>query len=68
MEYVGSIANEIVDGNGYVLIPDVLSESQAQEARSFVLKLAEEERQLPRSLLARYSCKFCPGTKGVYSC
>lgn len=44
MKEVANLADEIVKGKGYVLIPDVLSSSQAEEARSAVLKLAEKEK------------------------
>ncbi|HEY9743407.1 MAG TPA: phytanoyl-CoA dioxygenase family protein [Coleofasciculaceae cyanobacterium] len=36
---------------GYVLIPELLSATQAQEARSLILKLAEEERQQGKLLI-----------------
>ncbi|XHX80293.1 MAG: phytanoyl-CoA dioxygenase family protein [Stenomitos frigidus ULC029] len=45
MHNPSSLVDEILDGKGYVLIPDVLSATQAAEARSRVLKLADLERQ-----------------------
>lgn len=41
---VASLVDEIINGKGYVVIPDLLSKAQADLARSTVLKLAEEER------------------------
>ena len=37
MKDVLSLTYEIIEGNGYVLISDVLSPTQAEEARSMVL-------------------------------
>jgi ectoine hydroxylase-related dioxygenase (phytanoyl-CoA dioxygenase family) len=45
MQEIASLVNEIIAGKGYVVIPDVLSATQAQAARSLVLKLAQEEKQ-----------------------
>jgi ectoine hydroxylase-related dioxygenase (phytanoyl-CoA dioxygenase family) len=45
MKDITDLAKEIIEGKGYVLIPELLNVTQAQEARSLVLKLAEEERQ-----------------------
>ena len=45
MEAVASLVDEIINGKGYVVIPEVLSTAQAEIARSTVLKLAEEERE-----------------------
>ena len=42
---VASLVEEIINGKGYVVIPDLLSTAQAELARSTVLKLAEEERE-----------------------
>ena len=42
---ITSITKEIVEGKGYVLIPDVLSKAEAQEARSLVLHYAQQEKQ-----------------------
>lgn len=51
MQEVASLANEIIEGKGYVLIPEVLSATQAEEARSLVLKLAKKEKLLGKVLL-----------------
>jgi ectoine hydroxylase-related dioxygenase (phytanoyl-CoA dioxygenase family) len=51
MKDVLSLTYEIIEGNGYVLIPDVLSPTQAEEARSMVLKLAEKEKLEGKVLL-----------------
>ena len=51
MKDIASIVNEIVEGNGYVLIPQVLSATQAKEARSLVLQLAQAERRQGKLLL-----------------
>ncbi|MBD2472393.1 phytanoyl-CoA dioxygenase family protein [Nostoc sp. FACHB-145] len=45
MEAVASLVNEIINGKGYVVIPEVLSAAQAETARSTVLKLAQQERE-----------------------
>lgn len=44
MQNVTKLAEEIVDGNGYVLLPCLLSPEQSAEARSRILELAEIER------------------------
>jgi ectoine hydroxylase-related dioxygenase (phytanoyl-CoA dioxygenase family) len=51
MKDVASLVDEIIEGKGYVLLPEVLSATQAEEARSLVLKLAQEERQQGKSLI-----------------
>lgn len=51
MQNIASFVEEIINGNGYVVIPNVLSSAQAEEARSLVLKLAEEERQQGKLLI-----------------
>lgn len=51
MEDVASLVDEILEGKGYVLIPELLSATQTQEARSLILKLAEEERQQGKLLI-----------------
>jgi ectoine hydroxylase-related dioxygenase (phytanoyl-CoA dioxygenase family) len=45
MESVAHLVDEIINGKGYVVIPEVLSSTQAETARSTVLKLAEETRE-----------------------
>lgn len=51
MKDVTSLVDEITEGKGYVLIPELLSATQAEQARSLVLKLAEEERQQGKLLV-----------------
>lgn len=51
MKDVASLVDEIIEGKGYVLLPEVLSATQAEEARSLVLKRAEEGRQQGKSLI-----------------
>ena len=51
MKDVSNLTYEIIKGNGYILIPDVLSPTQAEEARSMVLKLAEKEKLEGKVLL-----------------
>jgi ectoine hydroxylase-related dioxygenase (phytanoyl-CoA dioxygenase family) len=51
MNNVTSLVNEIIEGKGYVLIPEVLSPVQAEEARTLVLQLADEERQQGKLLI-----------------
>ena len=45
MKDMASLGEEIIGGNGYVVIPNVLSLAQAEEARSTVLQLVELDRQ-----------------------
>jgi ectoine hydroxylase-related dioxygenase (phytanoyl-CoA dioxygenase family) len=42
---LANLAKEIVAGQGYVLLPNLLSTAEATEARNIVLKLADKERQ-----------------------
>ena len=51
MKDVASLVDEIIAGKGYVLIPEVLNITQAQEARSLVLQLAEKEKLQGKVLL-----------------
>ena len=51
MKDIASFVEEIVNGNGYVIIPDILSLEQAEEARSTVLRIAEYEKTLGKVLL-----------------
>lgn len=51
MQDTASIVNEILEGKGYALIPDLLSPTQAEEGRSLVLKLAKKEKQEGKLLL-----------------
>ncbi|MGF1482078.1 MAG: phytanoyl-CoA dioxygenase family protein [Cyanophyceae cyanobacterium] len=48
---VASIKHEILEGRGYVLIPEVLSITQANEARSLVLQHAAQEKQQGKLLI-----------------
>lgn len=43
MQATTSIAEEIVQGNGYVLLPDLFTPSKMAEARRLILKLAATE-------------------------
>jgi ectoine hydroxylase-related dioxygenase (phytanoyl-CoA dioxygenase family) len=45
LETIANLVDEILDGKGYALIPDVLSVAQAAEVRSLIIKLADLERQ-----------------------
>ncbi|MEH2132459.1 MAG: phytanoyl-CoA dioxygenase family protein [Nostoc sp.] len=51
MKDIVDMVDEIIVGKGYVLIPELLSPTQAQEARSLVLELAEKEKPLGKVLL-----------------
>ncbi|MEH2217039.1 MAG: hypothetical protein V7K72_08005 [Nostoc sp.] len=51
MKDVANLVDEIIAGKGYVLIPEVLNPTQAQEARSLVLQLAEKEKLQGKVLL-----------------
>ncbi|HEY9694625.1 MAG TPA: phytanoyl-CoA dioxygenase family protein [Oculatellaceae cyanobacterium] len=51
MKDIASLVGEIIEGNGYVLIPEVLSPAQAEEARSLVLKIAEQEKPQGKLLI-----------------
>lgn len=48
---VTSFVKEIIEGQGFVVIPEVLSKTQAEEARSTVLKFAELEREKGKLLI-----------------
>ena len=39
------ITKEIVEGKGYVVLPDLLSQSEAGKARDLILELAQQDRQ-----------------------
>ncbi|MCW5317901.1 phytanoyl-CoA dioxygenase [Nostoc sp. KVJ3] len=51
MKDVVSLVEEIIQGKGYVLIPELLSPVQSEEARSLVLEIAEKEKPLGKVLL-----------------
>ena len=42
---ITELAEEIVKGKGYVVIPDLLSFAEAKAARNLILQLAKKERQ-----------------------
>jgi ectoine hydroxylase-related dioxygenase (phytanoyl-CoA dioxygenase family) len=42
---ITELTREIVQGQGYVLLPDLLSRQEATEARNLILELAQQERQ-----------------------
>ncbi len=41
---VDRLVREIIEGRGYVILPDLLSNDEAKQARDLVLKLADRER------------------------
>ncbi|MGK7927265.1 MAG: phytanoyl-CoA dioxygenase family protein [Spirulina sp.] len=45
MTELDRLAREIIEGKGYILLPEVLTREEAKEARSLVLDRAERERQ-----------------------
>ncbi|MEH2231849.1 MAG: phytanoyl-CoA dioxygenase family protein [Nostoc sp.] len=51
MKDVASLVDEIITGKGYIVIPEVLNPTQALEARSLVLQLAEKEKLQGKVLL-----------------
>ncbi len=51
MKNVRSLVEEILEGKGYILIPEVLSPAQAEEARSLVLRIAEQEKPQGKVLI-----------------
>jgi ectoine hydroxylase-related dioxygenase (phytanoyl-CoA dioxygenase family) len=51
MQNVANIVDEILNGKGYVLLPDLLSQEQATEARSLVLHLEDTEKQAGKVLI-----------------
>lgn len=51
MKNVTTLVDEIIEGKGYVLIPEVLSPAQAEEARSLVLQIAEQEKPQGKVLI-----------------
>ena len=42
---IAEITKEITQGEGYVVLPDLLSRKEASNARDLILQLAEQERQ-----------------------
>ncbi|BAY13583.1 phytanoyl-CoA dioxygenase family protein [Calothrix sp. NIES-2098] len=51
MNDVVSVVEKIIDGKGYVLIPELLTRTQAEKARSLVLEISEKEKPLGKVLL-----------------
>lgn len=51
MKNIISIAEEILEGRGFVVIPEVLSAREAQEARSTIVQLADTEKQQGKLLI-----------------
>jgi ectoine hydroxylase-related dioxygenase (phytanoyl-CoA dioxygenase family) len=39
------LTNEIIEGNGYVMLPGLLSSPEATEARNLILELAQQEKK-----------------------
>jgi ectoine hydroxylase-related dioxygenase (phytanoyl-CoA dioxygenase family) len=44
--HTSEVTQEILDGKGYVLLPNLIEPTQAQEARAIILDLLEKERAL----------------------
>ncbi len=42
---IAELTEEIIQGKGYVVLPDLLSRQEATEARNLILKLAKQEKQ-----------------------
>lgn len=42
---IAELTEEIVQGKGYVVLPDLLSRQQATEARNLIIELAQQEKQ-----------------------
>jgi ectoine hydroxylase-related dioxygenase (phytanoyl-CoA dioxygenase family) len=51
MKNVVSVTEEIIAGQGYVLIPEVLTPAQAETARSLVLQIAKQEKPQGKVLI-----------------
>jgi ectoine hydroxylase-related dioxygenase (phytanoyl-CoA dioxygenase family) len=51
MNDIASISNEILTGQGFVILPEVLSASETQAARDTILQLAEAEKQQGKLLI-----------------
>ena len=47
---ITELTEEIINGKGYVLLPDLLSQEEANLARNLVLELAETERQRNKAI------------------
>ncbi len=47
------LTKEIVEGRGYILLPDLLTSSEAKNARDLVLELADRERSATGKLFSR---------------
>lgn len=45
MQSISELANEIINGKGYILLPNLLSVAEAQQARDRVLHIAHQQRQ-----------------------
>ena len=52
MNGIANLTDEILTGKGYIILPDLLTPDQAQEARSRVLELADEERPQGKLLIS----------------
>ncbi|BAU63861.1 hypothetical protein STA3757_12300 [Stanieria sp. NIES-3757] len=46
-----SLAKEIVVGKGYILLPDLLTQTESQTARNRVLELAEQEKKAGKVII-----------------
>lgn len=51
---LADLAKEIVEGQGYILLPNLLNTAEATEARNIVLKLADQERKQEKVITERF--------------
>ena len=50
---ITKLTEEIIEGKGYVVLPDLLSPAEVQEARDLILKLASQERNHLKLIIKR---------------
>ena len=55
---ITELTEEIINGKGYILLPDLISPSKAKLARSLVLDLAEAARKSDRAIAAKPTARI----------
>ncbi len=55
---ITELTEEIINGKGYVLLPDLISQEEANLARNLVLELAETERQQNKAIAEKSTARI----------
>ena len=58
MMTIAELTEEIINGKGYVLLPDLITQEEADLARNLVLELAETERRQNKAIARKSTARI----------